>query len=51
MPLMGLPGANEWTPPIELREPLIRDALLHGNGIAVILRDGQCANTREGAAR
>lgn len=33
-------AANEWTPAAELREQLTRDALLHGDGLAFINRDG-----------
>lgn len=32
--------ANEWTPASDMRELLTRDALLHGDGIAAIVRAG-----------
>lgn len=32
--------ANPWTPAQEFRETLVRDALMHDRGLAVIVRDG-----------
>lgn len=32
--------ANEWTPASDMREQLTRDALLHGDGLAAIVRGG-----------